>query len=214
MKQKIIGWIKQNGAMAVVIVFAIVALLYLADNIILQRASRISILPQQPKQRVDDPTQGTQNGQVTIFEFGEFMCSACKDQVAILKTIINDYGKNVLLIWKDAPLNSFQPEAKNASIAAHCAANQKKFWEMSDKLFERQTTLGRDTYLAIAKDLNLDITKFTTCIDQQQTREKVESNVAEAQAAQITATPTFIINGIKYEGLMQYNDFVLAFTAQ
>lgn len=212
MNAKFSGWLKRNGAMVVVIAFAVVALLYLSDSIINQRASRISILPQMPKHEFDDPTQGTSGGQITIFEFGEFACSACKDQVPILKNIINDYGKNVFLIWKDAPLNPLQPEATNASVAAHCAGNQDKFWEMSDKLFEHQTALGRDTYLALAKDLKLDMTKFTTCIDKQQTRDKVNADVAEAQAAQITSTPTFIINGKRYEGLMEYNDFVLAFT--
>jgi len=191
--------------------FAIAALLYLGDDIITRRQSRVSLEPVAPTVSRDDPKQGnSDNPGGVIIEFGEFTCSACKIQQDVLKQLINNFGDRVLLVWKDAPLDPLNVTAKDASIAAQCAGKQKKFWEMHDKLFENQSSLNRDAYVAFAKDLKLDEEKFKTCIDTKETLNIINQNMREAEDAKVTSTPTFYINDTKYEGYLDYQEIIFA----
>lgn len=205
-------WLRKNGPLVVIAAFAVLALLYLGDSIVNQRAERISLTPTIPEISSDDPYQGNKDAAVQVIEFGEFTCSACAAEVQEIKDIINDYGEQVLFVWKDAPLDTLAPESRLASIAGQCAARQNKFWEMQEALFLKQDELGRDLYIATAEDLELDVETFTTCFDSRETNKIVDRNIQEAEAAFVNATPTFYINGIKYEGFMEYADFISAFS--
>ena len=205
-------WLKKNGPLIVIAGFAVLALLYLGDSVVNQRSQRISLTPIVPEIFSDDPYQGNKDATVTVIEFGEFSCSACAAEVSVVKDIINDYGEDVLFVWKDAPLDTLSSETRLASIAAQCAAKQNKFWEMQEALFLKQSELGRDLYLATAEDLKLDVELFTSCFDNRETNKIVNRNIQEANDAFINATPTFYINGIKYEGYMEYVDFIDAFS--
>lgn len=208
-------WMRRNVPLIVVIGFAVVALLYLGDDIVKKRSERISIQPILPEVERTDPRQGTEDPTVTVIEFGDFNCIACKEQVAIMKDIINDYGEYVQWAWKDAPLDALDPESRTASIVAHCAGNQNKFWEMHDLLFERQQDLGSELYPELAESLELDTQLFNQCVASRETQSLVDHNIEAATLAQVGATPTFFINGERYEGLMEYAELVNAFaTAQ
>jgi protein-disulfide isomerase len=201
-------WAKRNGPLVIVIVFAILALLYLGDHVVKQRQSRVSIYPVAPKALSDDPKQGSENPQVTVIVFEDFSCLACKEEVSALKDLVNNFGSVLQVVWKDAPLDPLRPQGKTASIAAHCAGKQEKFWEMYELLFKNQESFGRETYIGLAKELQLNESQFTTCIDKQQTLAKVEENIKAAEDAKLTAVPTFYINGEKFEGYMEYDEFV------
>jgi|GEM_PF-4302738 len=206
------SWLKRNGPLIVIASFAVLALLYLGDSIVNQRAERISLEPIAPTVSSKDPYQGNKDGSATIIEFGEFSCTACAAEVSVLKNIINDYGEQVALVWKDTPFDSLSPESRLASIAAQCAGLQGKFWDMEEALFAHQDELGRDLYISTATDLHLNVNDFTSCFDNRETNDIVDKNIQEAKDAQVTATPTFFINGIRYEGYMDYTDFIAAFT--
>jgi len=213
MNERTKSWMKRNGPLIVIAGFAILALLYLGDDIVNQRSERLSLTPIPPTVSSDDPYQGTQDALVIIVEFGEFSCEACAEEVSVLKDIINDYGENVLLVWKDAPLDSLNAESRLASVAAQCANKQDKFWEMQEALFTKQDELGRDLYLSTAKDLGLDVDEFTSCFDNRETNKIIDNNIEAADAGLVSATPTFFINDVKYEGYMEYSDFIAAFNS-
>lgn len=211
MNERTKSWIKRNGPLIVIAGFAVLALLYLGDDIVNQRSERLSLTPIPPTVSSDDPYQGTKDAPVIVVEFGEFSCDACKEEVSVLKEVINDYGENVLLVWKDAPLNALNAESRLASVAAQCANKQDKFWEMQEALFAKQDELSRDLYLSAAKDVGLDVDEFTSCFDNRDTNDIIDRNIEEANAALVSATPTFFVNDIKYEGYMEYSDFISAF---
>ena len=151
------------------------------------------------------PMLGDENAPVTIIEFSDFECPFCKRGYDTMKEIIVEYvdtGK-AKLVFMDFPL-SFHQNAKPAAIAAACAEEQGMFWEFHDLLFENQDSLNRDTYLAHAETLNLDVESFTTCIDEERYSEDVDADMAMGQSAGVTGTPAFIINGELFSGALPY----------
>lgn len=212
MTEKSKAWVKKNGPLVGVLLFAILALLYLGDDIITQRASRITLEAIPPVADDLDPKQGAVKPTATIIEFGDFACTVCQLQVSILKDIINDFPNEVQLVWKDVPVDLLHPEARTASIAGHCAARQGKFWEMHDLLFSRQSELGDELYAELAQTLELNEQEFSSCLANRETENIIEQNIASAEAAKITSTPTFFINDVKYEGFMEYQEIIQALT--
>ena len=98
-------------------------------------------------------------------------------------------------VFKHFPL-SIHPQAPAGGAAAECAADQGKFWEMHEALFENQskwTVSDPNPELeALAKDIGLDVDKFTACLKDGQAAERVTSDMSEG-APFVQGTPTFIV---------------------
>ncbi len=111
---------------------------------------------------------------------------------------------DVAVVFKHFPLN-FHKEAMPAAIAAECASDQGKFWEMHDLLFANQKDLGAAKYPEWAKQVGLNEAKFKDCFDNQKTKDRVEADMAEARKAGVRGTPTLFINGRKFTSPSGYN---------
>ncbi|MBA4180898.1 MAG: hypothetical protein C0506_09955 [Anaerolinea sp.] len=100
---------------------------------------RFQILP--GKVDVSDATiEGNPSAKVMIAEFSDFQCPFCKrwteDNIKRLRARL---GNEVAIAFLHFPISQIHPNAGNASIAAICAGEQGKFWQMHDLLFARQT---------------------------------------------------------------------------
>ena len=109
------------------------------------------------------------------------------------------YGDKVKIVWKNLPL-SFHPNAMPAALAAMAANDQGKFWDMHDKIFANQQKMNRDQYIAYAKELKLDVAKFTKCIDSGETAAAVGRDLAEGRRLAVNATPAFFIGLVQPDG--------------
>lgn len=112
---------------------------------------------------------------------------------------MKEYPKDVKLVFKHYPL-PFHKEAHLAARATVAAQQQGKFWEMHDKLFANFRTINRDSVLAWAKELGLDVDKFTKALDDEKVKAQVDKDMAEGTKVGVSGTPTYFINGRKYNG--------------
>lgn len=116
---------------------------------IIEQALKKQILPKDVvKVSVDDdPVLGKADAPVTLIEFSDFQCPFCrafwKEALQQIKKDYIDTGK-AKFVYRDFPL-SFHPLAKPYALAANCANDQGKFWEMHDKIFEEQAKKGEGT---------------------------------------------------------------------
>jgi len=142
----------------------------------------------------DDEFEGSEDAPITIVEFSDFQCSFCArfyDQTLIqLRENYVDTGK-VRIFFRDFPL-SFHPEAAPAAEASECAADQGKFWEMHDKIFENQETMSGDNYKVWAAEIGLDTEQFNSCVDNGTHAAEVQADFSAGQAAGVSGTPSFI----------------------
>ena len=109
-------------------------------------------------------------------------------------------------MFRDFPL-AFHNNAQISAEAANCAADQGKFWEYHDKLFENQTALDKDNLVKYADELALDNSAFTTCLDSGKNTERVKQDMLEGQSVGVTGTPAFFVNGRFLNGAVPYEQF-------
>lgn len=153
------------------------------------------------------PTWGNPKAPVTIIEFSDFQCSYCSRAVATLDRIKKEYGPDkVKIVFRDMPIGGHR-RAKPASLAAHCANEQGKFWEYHDMLFQNQAKLEDGDFTQYAKNLSLDEGKFSECYEKKKYEGLVDQSLKEAEASGIQATPTFVINGSLLQGAQPFERF-------
>ena len=149
------------------------------------------------------PFIGPPNAPITIIEFSDFQCPFCSRMVSPLEKIRENYKDQVRLVFRQFPLNSIHPQAQKAAEASLCAANQNKFWEMHDLMFEDKKLSLSDLKLKAAS-LKLDKIEFERCLDLNQFTEQVKQDIFDGARAGVTATPTLFINGRPLTGAVPY----------
>lgn len=160
----------------------------------------------------DDPVKGDPNAPVTIIEFSDFECPFCARHFqTVYPEIVKQYvdtGK-VKYVFRDFPLG-FHQSAIPAAVAANCARDQgddKTYFSYHDKLFVDQKALTRDTFVKYAKELGLDTTAFTTCLDSGKYDEEIQNDVKDGAKYGISGTPAFFINGWFIKGAFPFEAF-------
>jgi protein-disulfide isomerase len=166
--------------------------------------------PESPKLAVTTdgyPTWGNANAPVTIVEFSDYQCPYCSRAVPVLEQVKKEYGpEKVRIVFRDMPLPN-HPRAAPASLAAHCANDQGKFWEMHNLLFENQQKLEDKDLKGYAAKLSLDATKFNDCFTQKKHQALIDKSKVEAEKVGISATPSFVINGTLLQGAQPFPRF-------
>ena len=153
--------------------------------------------------RPDSPRlEVAEDGDVTFVEFLDFECEACRAAYPAVEQLRETYGDRVTFVVRYMPLHN---NSEAASRAAEAAADQGKFEEMYDILFEtqpewgEQSTSQEDLFFGFAEDLGLDMERFRSVYEDEETIERVRRDKADGQALGVTGTPTFFLNGDKVE---------------
>ena len=149
-----------------------------------------------------DPVRGPANAPVTLVEFSDFQCPFCAHAVSEVGQILKKYPKDVRLVFKQFPLDS-HAQAAFAAEAALAAQAQGKFWEMHDKMYANFRQINRDRILVWAKETGLDTKRFTSELDSHKYASRVQSEERQGEDAGVDGTPTFFLNGKKYNGLFE-----------
>lgn len=157
----------------------------------------------------DDPKKGGKEPLVTIVEFSEFQCPFCKRVLATTKEIIDTYGDDVQIVWKDNPLG-FHPRAapaSNVARAVYMAKGDKGFWDAHDKIFESQPKLEDADLFAAVKDLGVPQGVLAQAISSDKYADKFEQSSDLANDFQARGTPHFFVNGIRVKGAQPFDAF-------
>lgn len=148
--------------------------------------------------KADSPTLGAANAPVTIVEFLDPECEACRAMYPIVKKVLKDYEGKVRLVVRYMPLHS------NSMLAAQvteAAGEQGKYWQMQDLLFQRQTEWGekREPQTALfekyAAEIGMNVEQMRAAIADNRYTPKIERDRRDGQSVGATRTPTFFING-------------------
>ena len=168
-------------------------LLYLIDNQG-QTFSAVSISFVVDIDTTGSPFEGPADAPVTIAVFTDFQCPYCSKLVPMLKKIHESNPDTVKIVLKNLPLR-FHQMAEPSARAALAAHEQGKFWEFHDRLFEVNDKLSEEAITNIAKDLQLDMAKFTQDRMSPKIQLKIQKDMMDAQQAGVTGTPTVFVNG-------------------
>ena len=149
------------------------------------------------------PFKGQPDAKVTLVEYSDYQCPFCsrhsRNTMPELQKNYIDTGK-VKFVMREFPLTSLHPRAVAASLAALCARDQGKYWEMHDVLFANQRKMTDDDIKSYSEQAGLDTETFVVCMDQGKYNAQVKSDLAEGRSMGITGTPSFAV------GLTDPND--------
>lgn len=140
-------------------------------------------------------TFGAQQDYTTTFVYyADYECRFCKKFFPEVLAVVNAHSDRVRLIMKNYPLVQIHPNAKAASLASYCAAEQGKLLEYSEQLYNRQDQFSdAQLYDVIAGELQLDQEKFTTCRSSEEANQQIEADAQEAIGVGIQTQPNLLI---------------------
>ena len=155
----------------------------------------------------DSPSLGAENAVVTVFEFSDYECPACRQAHEVVRRVREHFGPRIRWVFKDYPLKMHQ-HSRVAAEAARCAADQGKFWEYQDLLYGSAEELTGDQLRKLAGELGLNMALFGPCLDEGRHKEAVNKDLLEARKAGLDRTPSFLINGKLITGSHSFERFV------
>lgn len=137
---------------------------------------------------------------VTFVEFLDFECEACRAAHPAVEAMREKYGNRVTFVVRNFPLHR---NSEGAAQAAEAAAEQGKFEEMYDLLFERQPAWGEQStsqkavFFGFAEELGLDMERFRKLYEDPATLAMIRRDKEDGVALGVGGTPTFFLNGEK-----------------
>jgi protein-disulfide isomerase len=171
-----------------------------------------------PSIGADDSQAGPADAKVKMIIFSDFQCPYCASfYTQDVKKAMIDYKDKVQFVFKEVPL-SIHDKAVPAAMAAECANEQGKFWEMADKLYTDQKTwsaaktFNATPYASMIAGLNL--AQFNQCVSSNKFQDKINADNQMAQEFGISGTPAFFVNDQFFGGVVQYDQLKAAIDAQ
>jgi protein-disulfide isomerase len=147
-----------------------------------------------------DHISGDKNATIQLLEYGDYQCPSCGDSYLAVSEAIRELGKNLVFVFRNFPLTDIHPDAFDAALAAEAAARQNKFWEMYAQLFQNQAYLNEQALFSYARLIGLDMDQFGQDIQSQALVSKIEGDIDSGLKSGVSGTPSFYINGEKFEG--------------
>ena len=153
-----------------------------------------------PIPTLGSPAMGPATAPITLVEFSDFQCPYCSKAVAQINATLKAYPNDVRLIFKQYPLVELHPAAAISAAASLAAHAQGKFWPMHDVMFANRPKLSRESILVWAKEIGLDMKRFTADLDSDAIKKAVGRDHADGDKAGVEGTPTVFLNGQRYNG--------------
>lgn len=152
-----------------------------------------------PTVSAKDHVQGDLKAPVTLVEYGDYECSYCGQAYQLVKSAQQQMGDKLCFVFRNFPLAEIHPHATRAAEAAEAADAQGKFWPMHDLLYGNQDNLEDADLTGYAAQLGLDKAKFAADLGQKSDA-KIQADFESGAESGVNGTPSFFINGTRFDG--------------
>lgn len=157
-----------------------------------------------------DHHQGSETARLTLVEYGDFECPHCGRAHPLVKRLQQQLGSDLRVIFRHFPLTKIHAHAELAAEAAEAAAAAGRFWEMHDVLFKNQRALAGEDLARYADSMGLDSRRFSRELADHLYESKVREDFRSGVRSGVNGTPTFFINGMRYEGDWEFGGLLTA----
>ncbi|TDC62631.1 DsbA family protein [Streptomyces hainanensis] len=140
------------------------------------------------------------DGKVTLVEFLDLECEACRAAYPIVEQLREEYAGQVTFVLRYFPIPSHR-NAEPAARAVEAAAAQDRLEDMYRMMYETQEEWGdqqeshEDTFRGFAEELGLDMARFEADWNDPATAERVALDQQDGLMLGVRGTPTFFLNG-------------------
>lgn len=160
-----------------------------------------------------DHVYGPPDAPMTLVEYGDFQCGFCLKTAGTIQEVVRELEGRVRYVWRHAPLVRYHPNAVAAAEASEAAALQGKFFEYERALFEDQEHQRPSDLIRRAAELGLDVERFEDDLASAKVAARVQDDVLDAEAMDITAVPTLFVNGRRHTGPHDARSLIAALEA-
>lgn len=162
-------------------------------------ASQLSTRLQTPV-GTQDHVRGSRLAAVSLVEYGDFECPYCRTALDIVNGLQDALGDQLSFTFRHFPMRDVHPHAQHAAEIAEAAAAQGHFWEMHDRLFTGQDALDDTSLVRYAREMDLDADVLAEELSSHAYAPRIEEQRQSGIACGVTSTPTFFIDGMRYDG--------------
>jgi NhaA family Na+:H+ antiporter len=141
---------------------------------------------------------------VTVVAYIDLLCPYCQRLRQVMLRLREALGQRIVYVMRHFPNESAHPGAARIARATEAAANQGRFWEVHDWIFDQRSPVSEGDVLGFARSLGLDMTRLTADLEGEQTRMRVDEDLAEGRRNGVTGTPTLFVDGIRYDGAWDF----------
>jgi protein-disulfide isomerase len=161
-----------------------------------------------------DHAQGPAHAPIVLVEYGDYQCPYCGAAYPIVKRIQRELGDHLRFIFRNFPITNAHPYAEWAAEVAEAASAQGKFWEMHDFLYEHQGSLGDEgPFDAFEAKQGLDVARTRREVTAQAYAARIQEDFMSGVRSGVNGTPTFFIDGTRYDGYPEFRPLVDALNA-
>ncbi|HYE06985.1 MAG TPA: thioredoxin domain-containing protein [Planctomycetota bacterium] len=146
----------------------------------------------------------------TLVEYGDYQCPTCADAHPLVQELLRAFGDRLRFVYRHFPLSELHPMALPAAEAAEAAGALGDFWSMHDELFENQDRLDPDVLRACADNVGIDALAFDDQLARHVHRGRVRDDFRSGVRSGVNGTPTFFIDGSRYDGPLDVMGMVRA----
>jgi NhaA family Na+:H+ antiporter len=164
----------------------------------------------QPLDRTRDHLRGSgaEARAIEVIGYQDFLCPYCRRLRSIFARLRNALGDRLVYAFRHFPNERAHPGATLAARAAEAAARQNRFWEMHDRLFDREPPFARADLVSFARELGLDVEQFERDLDDDGVAARVQSDFNGARRNGVTGTPTLFVDGVRYDGAWDFHSML------
>ena len=173
-------------------------------------SAQLSALPMANR----DHIQGPADAPIKLVEYGDYECPYCGEAYPVVKAIQRRLGKRLCFAFRNFPLANSHPHAEHAAEAAESAGALGRFWEMHDLLYENQGALEDDDLARYASDLGLDARGLIGEVQSGAHAPRIKEDFRSGARNGVNGTPSFFINGVRYDGMMEVEELLSALTGE
>lgn len=153
-----------------------------------------------PVDESNDHVLGAPNAEITLVEYGSYVCRFCQAANERIASIRDEFGERVRYAYRHRPIPGRDLARKAAEIVER-AQTPEQFWRAHVAFMECGEGLTEEKLQQVAKEHGLiDEDPEAAAFAARRAKERVEADIASAQASSVFVTPTFFINGRHYEG--------------
>jgi NhaA family Na+:H+ antiporter len=145
---------------------------------------------------------------VVLVSYQDFLCPYCRRLRPVFRRLREALGDRLVYVFRQFPNERANPGAELAARASEAAAQQGRFFEMHDGIFDHELPVGRAELLDLARGIGLDLDRFARDLEGDQARGRVERDVAGGHDNGVTGTPTLFVDGVRYDGAWDYHSML------
>ena len=153
---------------------------------------------------------GSINAPVVLVEYADIECPHCQEVHPIIRELVERMGDRICFVYRHFPISNQHAHAQKAAEAVEAAAIQGKFFEMTSILFTNQDALEYEDLLRYAEEIGLDVQQFKRELDEDVHAERVREDFMSGVRSGVNGTPTFYINGSRYDGAWDLESLIEA----